>query len=153
MKKSFLPILTPTILAAAVLGGGPGVAQAQAAESDQAQHIEHFDLSWTTDLGASTVEAVDIDGISKVFMLPDGRASLQVISRTRVVTTANGEVVDETVWNQNEQIVIGLGQYFTYRSFDRVRSTADGSNCVTRVVLRIVTPDHVVASYDRGPDC
>jgi len=152
MKKIYIPIMTPTILAAAVLGGGVGVGQAQAAELEPPQHIEHFDQSWTTDLGAATVEHVDIDGISKVFVLPDGRASLQLNSRLRVVTTVNGQVVDETVWKQNEQIVIGLGQDFTYRSFDRVRSS-DGSNCVTRVVLRIVTPDHVVANYERGPDC
>lgn len=151
MKKIFIPIMTPTILAAAVLGGGAGVGQAQAAELDQPQHIEHFDQSWCYE-GEATVECVDIDGISKVFVLPDGRASLQLNSRVRVVTTADGQVVEETVWRQNEQIKIGLGEDFVYRSFDRVRSS-DGSNCLSRIVLRIVTPDHVVANYERGPDC
>ncbi|HEX5013324.1 MAG TPA: hypothetical protein VFV72_04120 [Candidatus Limnocylindrales bacterium] len=156
MKKPYIPIMTPIILATALLGAGPGVTAAQAAEPESPeppQHIEHFDLAWSTDLGGATVQHVDVDGISKVFVLPDGRASLQLNSRMRVVTTENGVVTEETVWQQNEQIKIGLGEDFVYRSFDRVRSSTDGSNCVTRVVLRIVTPDHIVANYERGPDC
>jgi len=154
MKKIYIPIMTPTILAAAILGAGPGVAEVQAAEPSQPQQIEHFDLSWSTDLGGGTVETVDLDGITKYFALPDGRVSLSVHSRLRVVTTENGVVVKEVVWRQNDQLRLDFGQDFVYRSFERIRSTADDTNCLTRVVFHIAGPNDVEVRHESsGPDC
>ena len=152
MKKIVIPIMPPTILAAAILGGGPGVAEVQAATPTDHQAIEHFDVSWCTDAGPIVV-CIDYEGMTKVFVLPDGRASLTVNSRLRQVTTANGAVVAESIDTVNEQIRIGFGQDFVLRQIARTKSSGDDATCVTKLVFRVDGPDAVVVNHTSDPDC
>lgn len=144
----FMP---PIIIATALIAGGPAVAGVQAASETGPQHVEQFDLSWCTEDGA-TVGCYEDAGLWKVFVLPDGRASLTFNSRLRIVTTRDGVVVAESVEHVNEQIRIGLGQEFVIHRIEARRSS-DGEACTTNVVIRWGESGEIAVDRTNGPAC
>ena len=143
----FMP---PIIIATALVAGGPAVSGAQAASETGPQQVQQFDLSWSNQDGATVVSYEDA-GLWKVFVLPDGRASLTFNSRLRIVTTQDGVVVAESVERVNEQIRIGLGQEFVIHRIEH-RSN-DGEACTTNVVVRWDASGEIVVDRTNGPAC